>query len=57
MQFAIVLAVLLVLSIALAERALRQVIHLEKLGKVKKALSQGKILFKTDHSSLEERSS
>ena len=51
MQFVVVLVILIVVSIALAYRSLRHMMHLREVGDVKKELLKGKIIYKTDHSS------
>lgn len=48
MQFFIIMIILLIISLLLAYRSLRHVMHMKELGSVKKELHRGKILFKKD---------
>jgi len=48
MEFYVIITILLFISIALAFRSLRHVMHLKEVGTVKRELHKGKILFKSD---------
>ena len=51
MQFLIVLAILIVISVGLAYRSLRHLMLLREVGGCQKELLKGKIIYKTDYSS------